>query len=104
MLLSGINISSRSPAANTTIPAAAVAPALCRSTKRAASGDIIIVARGHGVISRPVVIDVKPYELSSMNGRDTMASICAMNEHTEVMTLSVYMRIWNRSTGSIGAV
>ena len=91
------------PAAKTTIPTAAVAPALWRSTKRAAIGDTIIVANGQGVIRRPVVIDENPYPLRNMNGNDTIANIWAMKEQTDVTTLSEYSLILNKSTGNIGS-
>ena len=71
--LSGKNISKITPNEYTAIPMAAVNPGLCFSTKRAAMGDITIVARGHGVISRPVVISEKPRQLRKRNGNEIIA-------------------------------
>lgn len=83
----GNNSRSKIPIAYTDIPAAAVAPGLCRSTNLAASGDIIIVASGHGVIRNPVVISEKPKLLRNKNGSAIIATFCATNEHMEVMML-----------------
>ena len=101
-MLAGARSKSNTPTAYTPIPQAAVAPALWRSTNRAARGETIIVASGHGVISRPVVISEKPWVLRNRNGREIIARFWAMNELTDVEMLREYSRMRNRSTGSSG--
>ena len=77
------------PVANTAIPAAAVFPGLCFSTKRAARGETSIVARGQGVISSPVVISGYPKLPISMKGIEIMVRFWAMKELTDVQILRV---------------
>ncbi len=49
-----------------------------------ASGAMNTITIGHGVIRKPVCTWLMPSVFCSMNGSETNASICAVNEQNDV--------------------
>ena len=61
-----------------------------------------MVASGHGVSSRPVSTSLRPRTVCIKKGRETIASICALNEQIEVQIESENSGMRSRSTGNNG--
>ena len=57
-----------------------------RSTRYPARGAVNKVATGQGVSNKPVATSVRPNVFCKKNGRDTKASIWAVNEQIDVHT------------------
>ena len=85
--LDGKNIKNNKPTAKIIMPDAAVNPGLCFSINRAASGEIIIVANGHGVMTNPVESSDNLKPVKKRNGKAIVVRFCDMNEQTDVNIL-----------------
>ena len=57
---------------------------------------------GHAISSSPVSTGVYPRLCCRMNGSDTIASICAVNEHIDVSIDSEKIGMRSRSNGNSG--
>ena len=77
-------------------------PALTLSARIPAIGAQIMVANGQGVINKPQVTASFPNSPCKKKGSETMASICAVNDSTDVEIESEKIGIFNRSIGSRG--
>ena len=54
-----------------------------------------MIATGHAVSSKPVSTSLRPQADCRKKGKDTIASICAVNEQTDVALDMVNMGIRN---------
>ena len=61
-----------------------------------------MIATGHAVSSKPVSTSLRPQTDCRKKGKDTIASICAVNEQTDVAIDMENMGIRNKSTGRSG--
>ena len=73
-----------------------------RSTRYPDRGAVNKVATGQGVSNKPVATSVRPNVFCKKNGRDTKASIWAVNEQIDVHTDREKIGIFNKSTGNNG--
>ena len=94
--------SEKSPVAKSIMPILPRIPGWMRSTRYPAVGAVIRVAIGHGVSSKPVITSLCPNVFCRKKGRETIASICAVNEQMEVLMDKVKMGIFSKSNGKSG--
>ena len=87
---------------NNAIPILPSMPGWMRSTRYPAAGAVTNVAMGHGVSSNPVITSLYPSEFCRKKGRETIASICAVNEQMEVRIDNLKIGSPSRSSGKRG--
>ena len=100
--IAGNTVSRKRPVAKISIPILPKIPACMRSTRYPARGAVNKVATGQGVSNKPVATSVRPNVFCKKNGRDTKASIWAVNEQIDVHTDREKIGIFDKSTGNNG--
>lgn len=98
----GMDTKSSNPIMKITMPEAAVNAALCFSMILAAMGDIIIVAKGQGVMASPVCNSENFKTERKRKGKEIIVRFMAMNELVDVLILNAYNLLLKRSTGNMG--
>ena len=92
------------PVAKIVMPIPPSNPGCTFSTSLPASGAVKMVANGQGVSNKPISTALYPNIFCIKKGKETIASIWAVNEVMEVPIERAKIGIFSKSTGRIGIV